>query len=93
MFRSYYNLENWTEFETRFVSINEKFYKKITKRYPNLTQNDQRLCALVKLNLSSKEIAKLLNMSNESVHTTRSRLRKKLNLSREVNLKQFIANL
>lgn len=87
------NLENWTEFETRFVSINEKFYKKITKRYPNLTQNDQRLCALVKLNFSSKEIAKLLNMSNESVHTTRSRLRKKLNLSREVNLKQFIANL
>lgn len=87
------NLENWNEFETRFVSINKRFYTKLTKKFPNLTPNDQRLCALVKLNFSSKEIAKLLNMSNESVHTTRSRLRKKLNLSRDVNLKQFIANL
>ena len=87
------NLENWNEFETRFVSINKKFYTKLTKKFPDLTSNDQRLCALVKLNFSSKEIAKLLNMSNESVHTTRSRLRKKLNLSREVNLKQFIAEI
>jgi tetratricopeptide (TPR) repeat protein/DNA-binding CsgD family transcriptional regulator len=87
------NLENWNEFETRFVSINKKFYTKLTKKFPDLTSNDQRLCALVKLNFSSKEIAKLLNMSNESVHTTRSRLRKKLNLSREVNLKQFIAGI
>ena len=85
------NLENWNEFETKFVSINKKFYTKLTKQFPGLTHNDQRLCALVKLNFSSKEIAKLLNMSNESVHTTRSRLRKKLNLSRDVNLKQFIA--
>lgn len=87
------NLENWNEFETRFVSINKKFYNKLTKKFPELTANDQRLCALVKLNFSSKEIAKLLNMSNESVHTTRSRLRKKLKLSRDVNLKQFIAGI
>ncbi|MCL7752630.1 tetratricopeptide repeat protein [Polaribacter sp. Z022] len=87
------SLENWNEFETKFVSINKKFYTKLNKKFPNLTHNDQRLCALVKLNFSSKEIAKLLNMSNESVHTTRSRLRKKLNLSRDVNLKQFIASI
>ena len=87
------NLENWSEFETRFVSINKRFYTKITKRFPDLTANDQRLCALIKLNFSSKEIAKLLNMSNESVHTTRSRLRKKLDISRATNLKKFIASI
>ncbi len=87
------NLENWNEFETRFVSINKKFYTKLTKKFPTLTSNDQRLCALIKLNFSSKEIAKLLSMSNESVHTTRSRLRKKLNISRSTNLKQFIASI
>lgn len=85
--------ENWNEFQARFVSINKSFYKKLNKDYPNLTMNDQKLCALVKLNFSSKEIAQLLNMSIESVHTTRSRLRKKLNINREVNLKQFISDI
>lgn len=84
---------NWSEFEARFVDINKKFYIDLKDKFPELTLNDQRLCALVKLNFSSKEIAKLLNMSNESVHTTRSRLRKKLKLSRDVNLKQFIASI
>ncbi|WP_282124387.1 helix-turn-helix transcriptional regulator [Algibacter mikhailovii] len=87
------NNDNWTEFEARFISINKKFYTKLSTKFPNLTVNDQRLCALVKLNFSSKEIAKLLNMSVESVHTTRSRLRKKLELSRNTNLKQFIADI
>ncbi|MCL7762964.1 helix-turn-helix transcriptional regulator [Polaribacter sp. Z014] len=87
------NLDNWSEFETRFVAINKKFYTKLTKKFPDLTANDQRLCALIKLNFSSKEIAKLLNMSKESVHTTRSRLRKKLKISRDVNLKNFIASI
>lgn len=87
------NLENWNEFETRFVSINKRFYTRLTRKFPELTANDQRLCALIKLNFSSKEVAKLLNMSNESVHTTRSRLRKKLNITREINLKQFIASI
>lgn len=87
------NTENWDEFEARFVSINKSFYQKLKKEYPNLTENDQRLCALVKLNFSSKDIARLLNMSPDSVHTTRSRLRKKLNLPRNMNLKQFISNI
>ncbi|WP_111706204.1 tetratricopeptide repeat protein [Lutibacter citreus] len=85
--------ENWNEFQARFVSINKSFYKKLESDFPNLTMNDQKLCALIKLNFSSKDIAQLLNMSIESVHTTRSRLRKKLNITREVNLKQFISNI
>ncbi|SDX42133.1 Tetratricopeptide repeat-containing protein [Lutibacter oricola] len=85
--------ENWNEFQARFVAINKSFYKKLEADFPNLTMNDQKLCALIKLNFSSKDIAQLLNMSIESVHTTRSRLRKKLNITREVNLKKFISNI
>ncbi|TXG34678.1 tetratricopeptide repeat protein [Seonamhaeicola maritimus] len=87
------NVENWNEFEARFVAINKSFYQNLKEEHPNLTLNDQRLCALVKLNFSSKDIARLLNMSPDSVHTTRSRLRKKLELPRNMNLKQFIANI
>lgn len=85
--------ENWKEFEARFIAVNKKFYKKLKKKFPKLTQGDQKLCALVKLNFTSKEMAKLLGISVESVHTTRYRLRKKLNLSREDNLNEFIASI
>ncbi|GAA4238733.1 hypothetical protein GCM10022291_30350 [Postechiella marina] len=85
--------DNWNEFEARFVAINKSFYNRLQTEFPKLTLNDQRLCALVKLNFSSKDIARLLNMSTDSVHTTRSRLRKKLELDRNINLKQFIANI
>ena len=85
--------ENWKEFEARFISVNKKFYKKLNKKFPKLTQGDQKLCALVKLNFSSKEMAKLLGISVESVHTTRYRLRKKLKLSRQDNLTEFIASI
>ena len=85
--------DNWKEFEARFLAVNKSFYDKLNEQFPKLTQGDQKLCALIKLNFSSKEMAKLLGISVESVHTTRSRLRKKLNLSRGMNLKEFIANV
>jgi len=85
--------ENWKEFEARFIAVNKKFYKNLKNKFPKLTQGDQKLCALVKLNFTSKEMAKLLGISVESVHTTRYRLRKKLKLSREENLNEFIATI
>ncbi len=87
------NHNNWEEFRLRFTSVNDKFYNKVTAEYPNLTQSDQRICALIKLNFSSKEMARLLGISVESVHTTRYRLRKKMNLPRSANLEDFIASL
>ena len=87
------NAENWKEFETRFISVNQGFYRALNQKFPNLTPGDQKLCALVKLNFSSKEMAKLLGLSLESVHTTRYRLRRKLKLTREMNLEKFIANI
>ena len=85
--------QNWEEFENRFVAVNKNFYNRLFKKYPNLTQGDQKLCALIKLNFSSKDMAKLMGISVESVHTTRYRLRKKLKLARQVNLEEFIAKI
>lgn len=90
---SHSNQNNWEEFKLRFTSVNEKFYNKVTNQYPKLSQADQKICALIKLNFSSKEMARLLGISVESVHTTRYRLRKKMGLDRSVNLEEFIANL
>ncbi|PWJ59581.1 hypothetical protein CLV98_102415 [Dyadobacter jejuensis] len=84
---------NWEEFEARFSSVNESFYKNLAEQFPNLSHSDKKICALIKLNFSSKDMARLLGISTESVHTTRYRVRKKLNLSREVNLYEFIQNL
>lgn len=84
---------NWSEFELRFTAVNQSFYKKLKKNYPSLKQTDLKLCALIKLNFQSKDIAKLLGIEVKSVHTSRSRLRKKLNLSRNENLEEFINSL
>ena len=81
---------NWKEFEARFTAINQSFYNKLKNEYPQLSQTDQKICALVKLNFPSKDMAKLLGISVESVHTSRYRLRKKLNLDRADNLEEFI---
>lgn len=81
---------NWKEFEARFTTINQSFYDNLKEKFPNLSQTDQKICALVKLNFPSKDMAKLLGISVESVHTSRYRLRKKLNLTRNDNLEEFI---
>lgn len=90
---SHSNSQNWEEFETSFISVNRDFYNKLNKKYPKLTNGDQKLCSLIKLNMSSKEMAKLLGISIESVHTNRYRLRKKLALSRDTSLTEFVASL
>ena len=87
------NARNWKEFEARFIAVNGSFYETLSNRFPQLTQADQKLCALIKLNFNSKEMAKLLGISVESVHTSRYRLRKKLGITRAVNLTEFIGSL
>ena len=85
--------DNWEEFRLRFTAVNQDFYTKITTLYPKLSQADQKICALIKLNFSSKEMARLLGISVESVHTTRYRLRKKMKLNRSVNLEEYISSI
>ncbi len=85
--------QHWVEFESRFTEVNKTFYKNLLKKHPNLTNGERKLCALIKLDFSSKEIAQLMGISNESVHTQRYRLRKKLQLPREINLSLYLENL
>ena len=73
--------------------LNRDFYYRLLSRYPNLTENEQRLCSLVRLNLSSKEMASIINISTKSVEVNRHRLRKKMHLKREDNLTELISKL
>lgn len=80
-------------FESNFDLIHQDFFKMLDEKYPGLTRNDKILCAYLKTNLSSKEIAPLLNISIRGVEVNRYRLRKKMNLDRDINLTEFLRKL
>lgn len=71
----------WKEFEFRFKQVHNSFYDNLLERYPNLTPNDLRLCSLLKLNLTTKEISELTGQRGPSIEIARSRLRKKLGIT------------
>ncbi|MDF1866643.1 MAG: triple tyrosine motif-containing protein [Saprospiraceae bacterium] len=84
---------NWEQFELYFDQVHENFFKRLRKRFPELTPKDQKLCAYLRMNLSTKEIAPLLNISVRGVEISRYRLRKKLSLDSEMNLVGFIMDI
>jgi len=84
---------NWKEFETQFVQVHPDFYKRLYERHPELTSHEQRICAFLRMNLNTKEIASITGRSAKSIEVTRSRIRKKLNLSRKDNLSSFLASI
>jgi DNA-binding CsgD family transcriptional regulator len=84
----------WEEFEIRFKQVHSEFYERLNRNYPDLSPNEQRLCAFLRLNLSSKEIAALTNKNTRSVEMARFRLRKKLGISsQDINLISFISSI
>jgi tetratricopeptide (TPR) repeat protein/DNA-binding CsgD family transcriptional regulator len=83
----------WKEFDIRFARVHENFYDELDKRFPNLTKTERKLCAMLKLGMSSKEIASITMIRSESVDTGRSRLRKKLGLKNDDNLFEFLNKL
>ena len=87
------NTEDWKFFEEAFNNADKDFLKKVKKKHPALTPNDLKLCAYLRLNLSSKEIAPLLNISHRSVEVKRYRLRKKMELSHETSLTNYILEI
>ncbi len=91
--RNLNNTDDWKLFEEAFNNADKGFIKKIKSIHPDLTPNDLRLCAYLRLNLPSKEIAPLLNISPRSVEVKRYRLRKKMNLNHKDNLTEYILNL
>jgi tetratricopeptide (TPR) repeat protein len=87
------NDSNWDQFRIYFEDVHTDFNSKIINNYPDVSNNDLRLMSLLKMNLSSKEIANILNISIEGVKKARYRLRKKLNLSTEDSLQELILSL
>ena len=84
------NKHEWETFETNLNQIHNAFIVNLSKKYPNLTPKDIKLCIYLKMNLSSKEIAPMMNISFRGVELQRYRLRKKLNLVQDENLSKFL---
>jgi len=85
--------DDWKLFEEAFNNADKDFLKRVKAKHPSLTSNDLRLCAYLRLNLSSKEIAPLLNISHRSVEVKRYRLRKKMKLDHKDNLTDYILQI
>ena len=82
--------DSWKVFREAFDSVDKDFLKRVKQVHSSLTPNDLRLCAYLRMNLSSKEIAPLLNISVRSVEIKRYRLRKKMDLPHEQGLVEYI---
>lgn len=82
--------KDWEDFKLYFENVHKDFFKNLKIEYPELGNSELKLCALVKLNLSLKEIASIMGISPDSVKTARYRLRKKLGLNKEDSLSDVI---
>ena len=82
--------KQWEVFESHFENVHEEFLTRLKETYPDLSPRELKLCAYLRLNISSKEIANLMNISVRGVEISRYRLRKKLGLGHDTNLAEFI---
>ncbi len=80
----------WEQFEQHFNALNDDFLNKLKKEHPDITHKDLKMCAFLRMNLSNKEIASLLNITLRGVEASRLRLRKKLNLPKDMPLNEYI---
>jgi DNA-binding CsgD family transcriptional regulator len=85
--------EDWRQFAYHFDQVYIDFQKRLQALYPQLSPNDLKLCSYLRMNLTSKEIASLMNISLRGVEASRYRLRKKLNLPTEANLIEYIMRI
>ncbi|UII19960.1 ligand-binding sensor domain-containing protein [Fulvivirga ligni] len=84
------NADNWENFETNFNLLHENFLKRLVETYPRLTHKDLKICAFIRMNFENKEIARMLNITPESLGVSRTRIRKKINLDKGIYLNDLI---
>jgi DNA-binding CsgD family transcriptional regulator len=84
---------NWKKFEFYFDQVHGNFLERLREKYPDLTNSQLKLCAYLKMNLSSKEIATLMNISVAGIEKSRYRLRQKFNLEHDLMLTDFIQKI
>jgi tetratricopeptide (TPR) repeat protein/DNA-binding CsgD family transcriptional regulator len=85
--------KDWDQFKLHFEEVNPGFFHSLSKIYPGLTQNEQKLCAYYRINLDTKEIARILNITIGSVQKGRQRLRKKMNMPSDIEFPVFISRI
>ncbi|MCF8303403.1 MAG: hypothetical protein K9I94_09040 [Bacteroidales bacterium] len=85
--------KDWSRFQKHFEEVHSDFFDRLRSKYPELTPKDVRLCAYLRMNMSTKEIALISNISTRGVEISRYRLRKKFNLDKEENLTDFIMDI
>jgi DNA-binding CsgD family transcriptional regulator len=85
--------DEWEQFSIHFNNVHGDFLVKLSEKYPTLKAHELKLCAYLRMNLSSKEIAQLMSISVRGVEISRYRLRKKLNIPTETNLFQFLLEI
>ncbi|MBS1537217.1 MAG: LuxR family transcriptional regulator [Bacteroidetes bacterium] len=83
----------WPQFQQKFTQLHPEFMRTLSKKYNSLTPTELKICALLKINLSSKEIANILSVSIHNIEMHRYRIRKKFQLPTEANLASFLAPL
>ncbi|MFZ2284231.1 MAG: transcriptional regulator [Lutibacter sp.] len=86
------HVDGWELFEYNFNQVHEEFFNKLKTSFPGLTHKDLKICAYLRMNMSSKEIAPLLNISIRGVETNRYRLKLKLGVAKEASLRGFLQN-
>jgi DNA-binding CsgD family transcriptional regulator len=91
--RDIHNESHWEVFETHFDQVHEDFLKRLSSKHTSLTPRELKLAAYLRMNMSSKEIASLMNITPRAVENNRSRLRKKLRLSQGDNLVDYVLNI
>ena len=91
--QGYVDQDTWAEFEIRFQQVHNDFYTKLNDLHPDLTANEKKLCAFLRLNMTTKEISAITYQSINSIIVARSRLRKKLGIERDENLVSYFENL
>ena len=85
--------QHWKVFDKSFDEVHEDFLARLKERHPDLTPKDLRLCSYLRMNISTKEIAPLMNISVRGVEISRYRLRKKLDLDQNTNLTEYILSI
>lgn len=94
MIRSNSNLEKeWDDLKLHFEKTHPDFFTTLGRLHPSITSLDHKHCAYIKMNLTTKEIARLMGISSSSVQMSRVRLKKKMNLDKATNLRNYILNL
>ncbi len=90
--KSNLSVESWSTFTYQFEKVHPKFFNDLKNQYEALTQNDLRMCAYLKVGMGNKEIASISNITNAGVKKSLNRLKKKLQLGAETDLREFLMN-